>query len=168
MVFQSAYADVEIRILAKDATGYPVEITVQTATGRQEFEGGHLNLGGGPGVAGAGYAHKQYGMTLFNWLFADPTLRNHWTSISSEHKRRRRIAVEAPEIHQYPWESLPDEDASDERWTKFLQDLRDEPKLEGSKNRARLEKRFTPLVAELACPPKTGPDFEIVFWDNLG
>jgi hypothetical protein len=21
---------------------------------------------------------------------------------------------------------------------------------------------------KLTCPPKTGPDFEIVFWDNLG
>jgi UDP-2,3-diacylglucosamine pyrophosphatase LpxH len=43
---------------------------------------------------------------------------------------------------------LPDEGASDEDWTEFLQDLRDDPKLEGSKNRARLEKRFTPVVVE--------------------
>jgi hypothetical protein len=36
MASQTDYADVEIRILAKDATGYPVEITVQTATGITE------------------------------------------------------------------------------------------------------------------------------------
>jgi hypothetical protein len=43
---------------------------------------------------------------------------------------------------------LPEEDASDEDWTEFLQDLQDDPKLEGSKNRAKLEKRFTPVVVE--------------------
>jgi hypothetical protein len=90
MASQTTYEDVEIRILAKDASGYPVEITVQTGTGRQEFESGRLNPAGGPGVAGAGYADRLYGMALFNWLFADPTLRNYWTSISSEHKQRRR------------------------------------------------------------------------------
>jgi hypothetical protein len=113
MASQKAYADVEIRILAKDATGYPVEITVQTGTGRQEFEGGRLNPAGGPGVAGAGYADKQYGLDLFKWLFADPKLRNYWASISSEHKQRRlrlRIAEGAPELHQYPWESLCEPD----------------------------------------------------------
>jgi UDP-2,3-diacylglucosamine pyrophosphatase LpxH len=43
---------------------------------------------------------------------------------------------------------LPDEGASNEDWTEFLQDLKDDPKLEGSKNQARLEKRFTPLTVE--------------------
>jgi UDP-2,3-diacylglucosamine pyrophosphatase LpxH len=43
---------------------------------------------------------------------------------------------------------LPEEKASDKNWTEFLQDLRDDPKLEGSKNQARLEKRFTPVVVE--------------------
>ncbi len=43
---------------------------------------------------------------------------------------------------------LPDEGASDEDWTEFLQDLKDDPKLEGSKNGAKLEKRFTPVIVE--------------------
>lgn len=38
MASPTAYTDVEIRILARDATGYPVEITVQTATGRAVAE----------------------------------------------------------------------------------------------------------------------------------
>jgi UDP-2,3-diacylglucosamine pyrophosphatase LpxH len=43
---------------------------------------------------------------------------------------------------------LPDEDASDEDWTEFLQDLREDPKLESKKSQKRLEKRFTPVVVE--------------------
>ena len=43
---------------------------------------------------------------------------------------------------------LPDEDASEEAWAEFLQDLRDDPKLEGKKNRTKLEKRFTPVIVE--------------------
>ncbi len=35
-----AYADVEIRILPKNATGYPVEITVLSEAGRQDHLGG--------------------------------------------------------------------------------------------------------------------------------
>lgn len=109
------FADVEFRILPKNATGYPVEITVQTETGRQEYLGGFLDPAGTPGVAAAGYADMQYGVNLFNWLFADPKLQKHWATIRGEHKQRRirlRLAKEAPELHQYPWESLcePDPD----------------------------------------------------------
>jgi UDP-2,3-diacylglucosamine pyrophosphatase LpxH len=43
---------------------------------------------------------------------------------------------------------LPDEGATDDEWIEFLQDLKDDPKLESSKNRARLEKRFTPVTVE--------------------
>jgi predicted phosphodiesterase len=43
---------------------------------------------------------------------------------------------------------LPDENASDKDWTEFLRDLRDDPKLESDKNRAKLEKRFTPVIVE--------------------
>ena len=109
------FADVEFRILPKNATGYPVEITVQTETGRQEYLGGLLDPAGTPGVAAAAYAGKQYGVSLFNWLFANPTLQKHWATIRGEHKQRRirlRLAKEAPELHEYPWESLcePDPD----------------------------------------------------------
>jgi UDP-2,3-diacylglucosamine pyrophosphatase LpxH len=43
---------------------------------------------------------------------------------------------------------LPEEGASDEDWTEFLQDLREDPKLESEKSQKRLEKRFTPVVVE--------------------
>ena len=48
---------------------------------------------------------------------------------------------------------LPDIESSDDVWTEFLQDLKDDPKLEGTKNRARLERRFTPVIVE---PQKGG------------
>ena len=43
---------------------------------------------------------------------------------------------------------LPDENASDEEWLEFLQDLKDDPKLKTPKNQAKLEKRFTPVMVE--------------------
>jgi UDP-2,3-diacylglucosamine pyrophosphatase LpxH len=43
---------------------------------------------------------------------------------------------------------LPNERAGDEDWTEFLQDLREDPKLESKKSQKRLEKRFTPVVVE--------------------
>ncbi len=43
---------------------------------------------------------------------------------------------------------LPDEKTGDEAWTEFLQDLREDPKLEGHKNQSKLEKRFTPVTLE--------------------
>lgn len=48
---------------------------------------------------------------------------------------------------------LPDTESSDDVWTEFLQDLKDDPKLEGTKNRAKLERRFTPVIVE---PQKGG------------
>ena len=43
---------------------------------------------------------------------------------------------------------LPDEEASEKEWIEFLRDLKKDPKLEGDKNLARLEKRFTPVIVE--------------------
>jgi predicted nucleic acid-binding Zn ribbon protein len=43
---------------------------------------------------------------------------------------------------------LPDENASDEEWMEFLQDLKDDPKLKKPKNQAKLDKRFTPVTVE--------------------
>ncbi len=43
---------------------------------------------------------------------------------------------------------LPDEDASDDAWLEFLQDLKEDPKLKTPKNEAKLEKRFTPVTVE--------------------
>jgi UDP-2,3-diacylglucosamine pyrophosphatase LpxH len=43
---------------------------------------------------------------------------------------------------------LPDENASDDKWMEFLQDLKEDPKLKSPKNQAKLEKRFTPVTLE--------------------
>lgn len=43
---------------------------------------------------------------------------------------------------------LPDENATDDEWMEFLQDLKEDPKLQSAKNLARLEKRFTPVTVE--------------------
>jgi UDP-2,3-diacylglucosamine pyrophosphatase LpxH len=43
---------------------------------------------------------------------------------------------------------LPAENASDDEWIEFLQDLKDDPKLKTPKNQAKLEKRFTPVTVE--------------------
>jgi UDP-2,3-diacylglucosamine pyrophosphatase LpxH len=43
---------------------------------------------------------------------------------------------------------LPDEQASDDEWLEFLQDLKKDPKLETVKNKAKLEQRFTPVTVE--------------------
>lgn len=43
---------------------------------------------------------------------------------------------------------LPNENASDHEWLEFLQDLKKDPKLQTTKNQARLEKRFTPVTLE--------------------
>jgi len=104
-----SYADIEIRILKQNANAYPVEITVVTETGQQEYSGGLLNPAGAPGVAAAGYADKQYGLDLFHWLFADTRLQTQWAAIGGAYKQRRirlRIDAMAPELHQYPWEAL--------------------------------------------------------------
>ena len=43
---------------------------------------------------------------------------------------------------------LPDENASDDEWMEFLQDLKDDPKMKKPKNQAKLDKRFTPVTVE--------------------
>lgn len=48
---------------------------------------------------------------------------------------------------------LTDEKASDDEWTDFLNDLRDDPKLLTPKNQSRMEKHFTPVTVE---PRKKG------------
>ncbi len=61
---------------------------------------------------------------------------------------------------------LPDEAASDAEWIEFLQDLRSDPKLEGAKNQARLQKRFTAVTVE----PQVagGPTVALHLWEPTG
>ncbi len=61
---------------------------------------------------------------------------------------------------------LPDEAASDDEWIEFLQDLKADPRLEGVKNKARLEKRFTPVTVE----PRVGGGATVTLhsWESKG
>jgi len=61
---------------------------------------------------------------------------------------------------------LPDEGATDDQWIEFLQDLKDDPKLEGSKNQARLEKRFTPVTVEPRA--EGGATVSLHSWESSG
>jgi hypothetical protein len=61
------YLDLEIRILKKEAQGYPVELTVE---GRQQFQGGYLTPDLLSWIASA--SPQEDGERLFNWLFGYP------------------------------------------------------------------------------------------------
>ena len=98
------YADLEIRILKKEANGYPVEITFD---GELEFPRGVLS--GTLPVLSAGAADSDDGAQLFAWLFADDGLKTAWANARGQRPQRRvrlRIDEGAPELHQIPWELL--------------------------------------------------------------
>src|SRR5262249_40074030 len=100
------YADLEVRILKKDANGYPVEITFN---GEQEFPRGVLS----PDlpVLTAGEASGQDGVRMFQWLFSDNALKTAWANARGQKPQRRirlRIDEGAPELHPIPWELLRD------------------------------------------------------------
>ncbi|MCX6629883.1 MAG: CHAT domain-containing protein [Candidatus Solibacter sp.] len=100
------YADLEIRILKKDTTGYPVEITFN---GELEFPRGVLSAE--LPVLTAGAPSGQDGELLFQWLFSDDALKAAWANARGQRPQRRirlRIDEGAPELHQIPWELLRD------------------------------------------------------------
>ncbi len=91
------FADLEIRIRPRQANGYPVEITFN---GDIEFPTGLL----APDIPS-----DQDGVSLFNWLFGDDTLRLAWANARGQQPLRRirlRIDEAAPELHAIPWETL--------------------------------------------------------------
>ena len=103
---QEAYADLEIRILALQDEGYPVEITF---SGEQEFPRGYLRAGILPWVPSA--SPLDDGERLFRALFADPRLSAAWAEARGHSPLRRvrlRIDASAPELHLLPWELLRD------------------------------------------------------------
>ena len=101
---ETDYADVEIRILQREAKGYPIEITLND---EQQYPRGYLQLNFLPWVSTASPADD--GQRLFGWLLADPKLGKAWAEIRGQTRRRRvrlRIDPEAPELHPLPWELL--------------------------------------------------------------
>lgn len=107
------FADVEIRIRAKQDIGYPVELTVQTPTNDQEFEGGHLTDTLLPWVPTD--SAEQDGERLFDWLLHHDSVKKAWAQIRGQSPNRRvrlRIDAAAPELHAIPWELLRDSSPS--------------------------------------------------------
>ena len=97
------YADLEIRILQKDANGYPVEITFN---GEQEFPRGLLTPDLPPPTPS-----ETYGQRLFAWLFSSDALKKAWANARGQQPNRRirlRIDEGAPGLHAIPWEMLQD------------------------------------------------------------
>lgn len=103
------YTTLEIRILRREADGYPVEITF---SGVQHFSRGFLGAdilrwtsSGSP---------IDDGEELFRLLFADPRLIAAWVEARGQHRLRRiqlRIDAGAPELQAIPWELLRETDA---------------------------------------------------------
>jgi hypothetical protein len=106
MPLSPTYADLEIRIYKKESNGYPVEMTLNH---EQQYSGGYLDPVFLPWLASA--SPEKDGQRLYNWLFADRKLAEDWARIrgqSPQLRLRLRIAANAPELHQIPWELLRD------------------------------------------------------------
>jgi hypothetical protein len=101
---QTAYADVEIRILERQDKGYPVDLTVNF---ERQYQGLTLDpaqlpppLSGNP---------QQDGEQLFQWFCADVNFVKAWAEVRGAYpncRLRLRIDATAPELHALPWESL--------------------------------------------------------------
>lgn len=105
-MFQPTYANLEIRILKREADGYPIELTLN---GEQQFERGYLDPTFLPWIATADPAAD--GERLFIWLLANEQVKRGWATICGQHPQRRirlRIDTSAPELHTMPWELLRD------------------------------------------------------------
>ncbi len=98
------YLDVEIRLMRREADGYPVEVTL---AGQQHFPRGYVRGDLVPWAA-EGNAVAD-GERLFAALFADETVRNAWEQAAGQSPLRRvrlRIDTDAAELHAIPWELM--------------------------------------------------------------
>ncbi len=101
MTTNATYADLEIRILKQGEAGYPVEITLNH---ERQFERGYLT----PQEWVAGASPEEDGRKLFEWLFADDTLKTAWARAQEQrpHRIRLRLDREVAELQAIPWELL--------------------------------------------------------------
>ena len=104
MSAEPIYADLEIRILERQAQGYPVDVTLNH---EQEFQRSYLPGEIVPWIASASPADD--GQRLFAALFDTNSGRTTWAEICGRAPARRirlRIDATAPELHTIPWELL--------------------------------------------------------------
>ena len=102
----NSFTDLEIRLLQKQAEGYPIEITLG---GQQEFPRGHLTADGLPWAPSGDLVAD--GQRLFTALLADVQVREAWGQARGQAPQRRirlRVDPTAPELHALPWELLHD------------------------------------------------------------
>ncbi len=98
------FVDLQIRIFAKNDSGFPVEITL---AGQQEFAPGTLAADILSWSASGDLARD--GRQLMEMLLADPKLREAWARSRERAPRcriRLRIDPAAGELHTLPWEVL--------------------------------------------------------------
>jgi hypothetical protein len=110
MTDHTAYADLEIRILAQqNAKGYPVEMTLNH---EQEYHAGYLD----PAEVDdwvPGISSEEDGRRLFSLLAANEAFSKAWAEIHGHQSQRRirlRIDEKTPKLHRIPWECLQDGD----------------------------------------------------------
>jgi len=80
-----SFINVEIRILARQASGYPLELTVIDP--KQEFPKGYLSAEVLPWQQSNFSAED--GQRLFNYLLADSKIRDAWNQLQGQSPGRR-------------------------------------------------------------------------------
>ncbi|MEM7030825.1 MAG: CHAT domain-containing protein [Chloroflexota bacterium] len=105
MAQQTAFTDLEIRILKKETAGYPVEMTLNH---EQQFERGYLTPRPKDESWQTILDPVVSGQELLDWFLTDGTLKENWGRVRARrpHRIRLRIDREAPELHSIPWELL--------------------------------------------------------------
>lgn len=99
-----AFADLEIRLFARTAQGYPIELTLDS---HLRYGPGHLSPDFLPWTPRGDPVED--GAALFAWLMGDSSVVAAWTEARSRQPQRRIrlvIAKDAPELHALPWELL--------------------------------------------------------------
>lgn len=157
---QAALSGEEIEVLKQQLTGVPVSYDIMSDL----LYSLRLKLSRA-GLKIYAHAHRQFVGTSGEHYFSYEPAESEMDEIRRLSERYGAKAVITGHSHSSRWKQdgnllyvntgtwiwlmrLPDIGASDNEWTEFLQDLKDDPKLEGNKNRDRLEKRFTPVTIE--------------------
>lgn len=101
------HADLEIRLFAKSANGYPVEVTLDS---HLRYQRGHLAAGFLPWTPSGDLTAD--GLALFAWLVSDKAVADAWADSRARRAQRRiRLVIDndAPELHALPWELLAEQ-----------------------------------------------------------
>ena len=106
------FANLEIRILERQAHSYPIEMSLD---GQRQFQGGYLAADLLPWCPGPSAIEDS--RHLSSWFFADSRLRQHWAEIRGLSRQRRRIRLNidraAAELDALPWELLSENQEAD-------------------------------------------------------